>query len=129
MSIPPCMYRVRMCLFFFFFSSRRRHTRCSRDWSSDVCSSDLHDGGGHWIGRGGYSPFGHSGYHPAGIRIGGESRRRSAVQIAAERRFRNYRNDLTLDTRQIKLALKKLRQLSRIGPQDELDLEETIDAT
>jgi len=91
--------------------------------------TEQHDGGGYWIGRGGYSPFGHSGYHPAGIRIGGESRRRSAVQIAQERRFRNYRNDLTLDTRQIKIALKRLRQLSRIGPEDELDLEETIDAT
>ena len=91
--------------------------------------TEQHDGGGYWIGRGGHSPFGHSGYHPAGIRIGGESRRGSAVQIAQERRFRNYRNDLTLDTRQIKIALKRLRQLSRIGPEDELDLEETIDAT
>jgi len=91
--------------------------------------TERHDGGGHWIGTGGYSPFGHSGYHPAGIRIGDQSGHRSAIQIAAERRFRNYRNDLTLDTRQIKLALKRLRQLSRIGPEDELDLEETINAT
>jgi len=91
--------------------------------------TEQHDGGGYWIGRGGYSPFGHSGYHPAGIRIGGESRNRSAVQIAQERRFRNYRNDLILDVRQMKVALKKLRQLNRIGPEDELDLEETIDAT
>lgn len=91
--------------------------------------TEQHDGGGYWIGRGGYSPFGHSGYHPAGIRIGGESRHRSAVQIAQERRFRNYRNDLTLDIRQMKVALRRLRQLSRIGPEDELDLEETIDAT
>jgi len=91
--------------------------------------TEQHNGGGHWIGTGGYSPFGHSGYHPAGIRIGGQSRHRSAVQIATERRFQNYRNDLTLDTRQIKVALKRLRHLSRIGPEDELDLEETIDAT
>ncbi|MFC2011060.1 VWA domain-containing protein, partial [Chloroflexota bacterium] len=91
--------------------------------------TEQHNGGGHWIGTHGYSPFGHSGHHPAGIRIGGQSRNRSAVQIAAERRFQNYRSDLTLDTRQIKLALRKLRQLSRIGPEDELDLEETIDAT
>ena len=91
--------------------------------------TEQHDGGGYWIGRGGTSPFGHSGYHPAGIRIGGESKGRHAIQIAQERRFRNYRNDLTLDVRQIKMALKKLRQLSRIGPEDELDLEETIDAT
>jgi len=91
--------------------------------------TEQHDGGGYWIGRGGTSPFGHSGYHPAGIRIGGESGGRHAIQIAQERRFRNYRNDLTLDVRQIKMALLGLRQLSRIGPEDELDLEETIDAT
>jgi hypothetical protein len=91
--------------------------------------TEQHDGGGYWIGRGGTSPFGHSGYHPAGIRIGGESRGRHAIQIAQERRFRNYRSDLTLDVRQIKMALRGLRQLSRIGPEDELDLERTIDAT
>ncbi len=91
--------------------------------------TEQHDGGNYWIGRGGTSPFGHSGSHPAGIRIGGESRGRHAIQIATERRFRNYRNDLTLDVRQIKMALLGLRQLSRIGPEDELDLEETIDAT
>jgi uncharacterized protein with von Willebrand factor type A (vWA) domain len=91
--------------------------------------TEQHDGGGHWIGRGGTSPFGHSGYHPAGIRIGGESRGRHAIQIAQERRFRNYRSDLLLDVRQIKMALKGLRQLSRIGPEDELDLERTIGAT
>jgi uncharacterized protein with von Willebrand factor type A (vWA) domain len=91
--------------------------------------TEQHDGGGYWIGRGGTSPFGHSGYHPAGIRIGGESGGRHAIQIAQERRFRNYRSDVTLDVRQIKMALRGLRQLSRIGPEDELDLERTIDAT
>ena len=91
--------------------------------------TEQHDGGGYWIGRGGTSPFGHSGYHPAGIRIGGESGGRHAIQIAQERRFRNYRSDLVLDVRQIKMALRGLRQLSRIGPEDELDLEKTIGAT
>lgn len=91
--------------------------------------TEQHDGGSHWIGRGGTSPFGHSGYHPAGIRIGGESGGRNAIKIAQERRFRNYRSDLTLDVRQIKVALRRLRQLSRTGQEDELDLEETIDAT
>lgn len=61
--------------------------------------------------------------------MGGESRNRHAMQVAQERRFRNYRSDLTLDVRQIKLALRELRQLSRVGPEDELDLEETVDAT
>jgi len=91
--------------------------------------TEQHDGGSHWIGRGGTSPFGHSGYHPAGIRIGGESGGRHAIKIAQERRFRNYASDLTLDTRQMKLALKRLRQLTRTGPEDELDLDKTIHAT
>ena len=91
--------------------------------------TEQHDGGSKWIGRGGTSPFGHSGYHPAGIRVGGNSMGGHAVQIAMQRRFRDYRSDLTLDIRQIKVALRKVRQLSRIGPQDELDLDQTIDAT
>ncbi|MFC2012264.1 VWA domain-containing protein [Chloroflexota bacterium] len=91
--------------------------------------TEQHNGGGHWIGRGGTSPFGHSGFHPAGIRIGGESKNQRAIQIASERKFRNYRSDLTLDVRQIKLALRGLRQLLRTGPEDELDLDETINAT
>ena len=90
--------------------------------------SEQHDGGGYWIGRGGTSPFGHSGSHPAGVRVGGEGGGRHAVQIAHDRRFRNYRHDLTLDIRQIEVALRGLRQLSRVGPEDELDLEETIEA-
>lgn len=88
---------------------------------------EAHQGGSRWIGTGGTSPFGHSGYHPTGIRIGGAARNRSAVKIASERRFRNYRHDLTLDTRQIKVALKELRELRRFGPFDELDLTNTID--
>ncbi|NHV97909.1 MAG: VWA domain-containing protein [Thaumarchaeota archaeon] len=88
-----------------------------------------HDGGSYWIGTGGTSPFGHSGYHPAGIRVGGESRNLRALKIAGERRFRNLRRDVTLDVRQMEIALKSLRILSRIGPADELDLEGTIDAT
>ena len=91
--------------------------------------TEQHDGGGYWIGRGGFSPFGHSGYHPGGIRIGGESRGRGAVQIAQERRFRNYRSDVALDVRQTKVALKSLRQFIRTGVEDELDLDKTIKAT
>lgn len=91
--------------------------------------TEQHDGGNRWIGRGGTSPFGHSGYHPSGIRIGGTSLSRRAVQIAQERRFRNYRNDLTLDIRQMKVVLKALRELNRTGSEDELDLDKTIDST
>ena len=88
-----------------------------------------HDGGTYWIGRRGGSPFGNSGYRPGGIRVGGESGGRSALKIAGERRFRNYRNDMVLDVRQTKVALKGLRQLTRIGPEDELDVPGTIDST
>jgi len=91
--------------------------------------TEQHDGGDYWIGRGGTSPFGHSGQHPGGVRIGGGGGGGSAMQIAEQRQFRNYRHDLTLDIRQIEVALKGLRQLNRIGPEDELDLDKTIDAT
>ncbi len=91
--------------------------------------TEQHDGGNYWIGRGGTSPFGHSGRHPAGIRVGGESKGRGAIQIAQDRKFRNYRGDIALDVRQIKMALRRLRHLNRIGPEDELDLDRTIDAT
>ncbi|MEW6275674.1 MAG: VWA domain-containing protein [Bacillota bacterium] len=90
-----------------------------------------HHGGSYWIGTGGTSPFGHSGYHPAGLRIGGESVNRSAVKVAAERRYRDFRTDETLSTRQFEIALRKLRALSQNvdAPKDELDVDATIDAT
>ncbi len=91
--------------------------------------TEQHDGGGYWIGRGGTSPFGNGGRNPAGIRIGGQSRGRGAVQVAEKRKYKNYRSDLVLDVRQIKVALRGLRQLGRIGPEEELDIEGTIDAT
>lgn len=90
---------------------------------------ERHDGGNRWVGTGGTSPFGHSGHHPDGIRVGGEGGGRSAAQIASDRRFRNLRNDLILDTRQISVALRQLRKFGREGRRDELDLEGTIDAT
>ncbi|MCP5463573.1 MAG: VWA domain-containing protein [Deltaproteobacteria bacterium] len=90
---------------------------------------EQHHGGNRWIGTGGTSPFGHGGHHPSGMRVGGESGRRSAMKIAAERRFRNYRKDLTLDIRQIQVALKKLRELKRHGSHEELDLDATIEKT
>lgn len=92
---------------------------------------EKHNGGNYWIGTGGTSVFGHSGYNPAGIRIGGESRHKSAVQIAGERNFRDFRQDNVLDTRQFQMAFKKLRQFSsRVdGAKTELDIEETISKT
>lgn len=88
-----------------------------------------HHGGSHWIGTGGTSPFGHSGTHPSGIRVGGPGGGRSAVKIAEERRFENYRHDRVLDTRQLKVALKRLRKLDRIGHAEELQMDKTIDQT
>ena len=88
-----------------------------------------HHGGNRWIGTGGTSPFGHGGNHPGGLRVGGESSGGMAVKIAAERRFKGYRRDVTLDVRQIKVALKKLRHLRRTGTRLELDIDETVDKT
>lgn len=89
---------------------------------------ERHDGGNRWIGTGGTSPFGSHGQHPSGIRIG-EGGGRSAMQVASERRFREYRSDLTLDVRGIDLALRMLRELGREGAPEELDLEASIDQT
>src|SRR5206468_459221 len=61
--------------------------------------TERHDGGGRWIGTGGHSPFGHGGEHPTGIRVGGQSQRKSAMKVAEERHFKDYRTDETLDLR------------------------------
>ena len=90
---------------------------------------ERHDGGGKWVGTGGRSPFGHGGQHPTGIRVGGPGRNRSAMKVAEDRKFQEYRPDSTLDLRNMKVALKRLRQLTRVGPADELDIDETIDKT
>ncbi len=90
---------------------------------------ERHDGGSHWVGTGGRSAFGAGGAHPTGIRVGPHGGGRSAAQVAEARRFRNLRNDLTLDIRQIQTALRQLRLLAREGRPDELDLDESIDAT
>ncbi len=88
---------------------------------------ERHDGGSRFIGTGGRSPFGSGGVHPTGVRLG-PGGGRSAVQVAEDRRFRNYRTDVTLDVRQFKVALKGLRRLAREG-EEELDLDGTIDKT
>lgn len=90
---------------------------------------ERHDGGDHWIGTGGTSPFGHGGHNPAGIRVGGSGGGRSAVAVAGDRRFKNLRSDRTLDTRQIGTALLRLRKLSKDSALEELNIDETIDAS
>ncbi len=89
--------------------------------------TERHDGGDRWIGTGGTSPFGHGGVNPAGIRVGGAGGGRSAVQVASDRRFRNLRSDRVLDTRQIGMALRRLRRLGKDEGPEELDLDATID--
>ena len=91
--------------------------------------TERHDGGNKWVGTGGRSPYGHGGVHPTGIRVGGPAKSRSAMKVAEERRFSDYRTDLSLDIRQMRVALRRLRQLTRTGPQTELSLDDTIDET
>ncbi len=88
-----------------------------------------HNGGNYWIGTGGTSPFGHGGSHPSGVRVGGTRRGGSAMQVATKRRFQNLRSDRVLDVRQVATALRQLRRLTRDGREEELALDETIDAT
>lgn len=89
-----------------------------------------HQGGSKWIGTGGTSPFGAHGYHPEGVRIGQEeSRHRRAVKVWDKREFRDLDDSLEIGTRNIKLALRRLRRFARQGAATELDLPDTIRAT
>ena len=89
-----------------------------------------HEGGSKWIGTGGTSPFGAYGYNPEGIRIGQEgSRHRRAVKVWDKREFRNLDDSVELGTRNLKVALRRLRRFAREGAADELDLPDTIEST
>lgn len=90
---------------------------------------ERHEGGSKWIGTGGTSPFGHGGYNPEGVRIDGESRHRRAVKVWDRREFRNLDNGRELGTRNLKIALRRLRRFAREGAADELDLDATIAGT
>ncbi|RBA23688.1 vWA domain-containing protein [Herminiimonas fonticola] len=90
---------------------------------------ERHEGGNKWIGTGGTSPFGNSGNNPEGIRIGGESTNRSAVKVWEARTYRDYDTSREIGTRNIKVALRRLRKFARQGVADELALDATIRAT
>ncbi len=90
---------------------------------------ERHQGGSKWVGTGGTSPFGAYGEHSEGVRVGGESRKRSAVKVWEQRKYRNLDDDNLLGTRQIQMALRSLRQFARTGSADELDIHETIKRT
>ena len=88
-----------------------------------------HEGGSKWIGTGGTSPFGHGGYNPQGIRIGGKGGNKSAVKVWDQRAYRDYDDQQELGTRNIKVALRRLRKFARTGSDLELDLPDTIKST
>ena len=88
-----------------------------------------HEGGNRWIGTGGTSPFGHGGYNPEGVRVGGPGRHGRAVKVWEKREYRNLDDQVELGTRNIKVALRRLRRFARQGAPDELDMDATIDGT
>ncbi|MCF8027013.1 MAG: hypothetical protein K9K81_01470 [Desulfobacteraceae bacterium] len=88
--------------------------------------TERHDGGNRWIGTGGTSPVGHSGYHPGGLRVGGESRNQSAIKVANERRYKDYSRMGPLTQSSMGEALKRLRNLVPAGPKDQLNIDESI---
>lgn len=88
-----------------------------------------HEGGNKWIGTKGTSPYGNSGYNPEGVRISGESKHKRALKVWDKREFKNLDNTKELGTRNIKIALRRLRRFARDGAQDELDLDATINGT
>ena len=88
-----------------------------------------HHGGYKWIGTGGYSPVGHSGHHPGGMRVGGQSRNKSAVKVANERRYKDYSTTGPLTQAKISEALKRLRNMIPSGPKDMINIDETIKET
>jgi uncharacterized protein with von Willebrand factor type A (vWA) domain len=88
-----------------------------------------HQGGNKWIGTGGTSPFGNGGYNPEGVRIGGEGKHGRALKVWDQREFKNLDSTRELGTRNIKVALRRLRRFAREGAADELDIDGTIDGT
>jgi uncharacterized protein with von Willebrand factor type A (vWA) domain len=88
-----------------------------------------HEGGSKWIGTGGTSPFGHGGYNPEGVRVGGPGKHGRAVKVWEKREYRNLDDQVELGTRNIKVALRRLRRFARQGAADELDMDATIDGT
>jgi len=88
--------------------------------------TEAHHGGSKWIGTGGTSPVGHSGYHPGGMRIGGRSMNKSAVKVALDRRYRDYSVDAPLTRHHMGEALKRLRNMVPTGPKDQVNIDKTI---
>lgn len=90
---------------------------------------ERHEGGSKWIGTGGTSPFGAYGYNPNGVRVGGQGTHSAAVKVWEKRLYRNLDSDVELGTRNIKMALRRLRLFAREGTPDQFDLDDTIAST
>ncbi len=90
---------------------------------------ERHQGGSKWVGTGGTSPFGNSGHNSQGVRIGGKGGNKSAVKVWEKRAYRDYDDSQELGTRNIKVALRRLRKFARQGLEEELDLDDTIRKT
>jgi hypothetical protein len=88
--------------------------------------TEAHHGGNRWIGTGGTSPVGHSGHHPGGMRVGGQSRNKSAIKVAMERRYKDYSQEGPLTAFQMGEALKRLRRMIPTGPKDVVNVDKTI---
>lgn len=88
-----------------------------------------HEGGNKWVGTQGTSPFGNDGYNPEGVRVGGEGKQKKAVKVWEKREYANLDDSVELGTRNIKVALRRLRKFTRVGSEDELDLDDTIRST
>ncbi|MBS4959759.1 MAG: VWA containing CoxE family protein [Clostridiales bacterium] len=92
---------------------------------------ERHDGGSYWVGTGGQSPFGNNGYTSNGIRVGGKTGMRTALTVAGDRKYKDFRNDNSLDDRQFQMAFRRLRQFSSkdSGPKTEFNVQASIDKT
>jgi uncharacterized protein with von Willebrand factor type A (vWA) domain len=88
--------------------------------------TEAHHGGSKWIGTGGTSPTGHSGIHPGGMRVGGQSRNHSAIKVAMERRYKDYSQDGPLTQFQMGEAMKRLRRMTPAGPRDVVNIDKTV---
>lgn len=121
-----------------FFSEEEKAALEAMDWDEMMETlkkrleeqDERHEGGSKWIGTGGTSPYGAYGYNPAGVRIGQkENRNNKAVKVWDKRQFKNLDDDVEIGTRNMKVALRRLRRWAREGSPDELDLPDTISAT
>ena len=121
----------------FFSEDTKNKIKNDKDWEEIMKEFEKifsqqkkkHQGGNKWVGTGGTSMFGNSGYNPKGIRVGGEAKNNKAIKIWEKRIYKNLDDKISLNTRNIKVALRRLRKFARLGNELEFDLEETVKST